>query len=100
MGVRLPVRQASSPPEKREQDVLLLLMLSWWKRSPARLAFPNPLETGAVRTGEETVLVLVTIGAPSWDCLRSLVHGFPERAVAHFGIPEHTVLAGRPCRER
>src|SRR5689334_13210520 len=99
MGVRPRVRQESSPPEKQEQDVLLLL-LSWSERSLARLAFPNPPETGAVRTGEETVLVLVASEALSWDGQRSLAHGFPDRAVAHFDIPEHIVLARRPWREQ
>src|SRR5579885_267617 len=100
MGVRPRGLYESCPPEKREQNVFLHPTLSWCERSLARLSFPNPLETGAVRIDEETVLVLAAIGAPCGDCLRSLVHGFLDRAVAHFGIPGHIVLASRPCREQ
>src|SRR4051812_855680 len=98
MGVRARVRQESSPPGKREQDGPLPPIRLWDERSLAPLSLPNPLETGEVGSGEETVLVLATIGAPSWDCRRSLVHGFPDRAVAHFDIPAHSVLAGRLCK--
>jgi hypothetical protein len=98
MGGRPRVRQESSPPGKQEYDVLLLL--TWGEKSLARLAFPNPLETGDVRPGEDTVRVRAATEARSWDGLRSLVHGCLERAGVPVDIPEHTVLAGRPWREQ